>query len=85
MIPQSADTSPRIEQVLISLIRQSTIPKRLARMRSMSQSVIDLSRRAIMRANKNASEAELSILFVRHFYGESIAQSFRYFLERSSK
>jgi hypothetical protein len=85
MIPQSPDTNPRTEQVLISLIRQSTIPKRLARMRSMSQSVIDLSRRAIMRTNKNASEAELSILFVRHFYGEAIARSFRRFLERSSK
>jgi len=85
MVPQSSDTDIRAEQVLISLIRQSTIPKRLARMRSMSQSVIELSRRAIMRTNKNASETELSILFVRHFYGEYIARSFRRFLERSSK
>jgi len=85
MVPQSSDTDIRAEQVLISLIRQSTIPKRLARMRSMSQSVIELSRRAIQRANTEVSQTELAELLVRHFYGESLARDFRRFFDRASK
>jgi hypothetical protein len=85
MIPQSPDTDPRTEQVLISLIRQSTIPRRLGRMRSMSQTVAQLSHRAIERANKNTKDSDLAVLIVRHFYGESLAHKFRQFLDRAPK
>jgi hypothetical protein len=84
MVPQSPDTDNRTEQVLVSLIRQSTVPRRLGRMISMSQSVIELSRRAIQRAHAKASDDELSVLFIHHFYGESLARNYRRFMEQKA-
>ncbi|MBN2036676.1 MAG: hypothetical protein JW768_08050 [Chitinispirillaceae bacterium] len=82
MIPQSADTDPRAEAVLISLIRQSTVSERLARMRSMSQSVAELSRRAIKRANPGKNRTDLTVLYIQHFYGESLARDFQRSIDR---
>ncbi|MBN1130008.1 MAG: hypothetical protein JXA71_13535 [Chitinispirillaceae bacterium] len=82
MVPLSRDTDLQTEQLLVSLIRQSSVPRRLARMRSLSQSVMELSRRAIKRANTTASDDELSVLFIHHFYGESLARNFRRFIDR---
>ena len=55
---QSADTPPEIENLQLSLIRKASISKRLSRVRSLSQSVIQLSRRAIRRANPALNQRE---------------------------
>ncbi len=55
---QSFDTHPKIEEMQISLIRQSNVAKRISRMCSLSQIIIQLSLRAVFRANPKLSEQE---------------------------
>lgn len=84
MITQSADTNPKVEKFQISLIRQASIAKRIARMRSLSQTVVQLSRRAIMRANPDLSERELNLIFVSYHYGTELADRLRKYLDRKA-
>lgn len=84
MITQSADTNPKVEKFQISLIRQASIAKRIARMRSLSQTVVQLSRRAIMRANPDLSEQELNLIFVSYHYGTELADRLRKYLDRKA-
>ena len=58
MITQSIDTDPKAEKVLISLIRKTTPAKKLSQVRSLSQTMMQLSRRAIARANQEFDEQE---------------------------
>lgn len=82
MICQSPDTDPRAEKVLIELIRNSSVAERISRVRSLSQTVMYLSRRAIQRANPNMSELEVNLAFVEHHYGKALAGRLRSYLER---
>lgn len=84
MRTQSADTNPKVEKFQISLIRQASIAKRIARMRSLSQTVVQLSRRAIMRANPDLSEQELNLIFVSYHYGTELADRLRKYLYRKA-
>ena len=84
MIPQSFDTDPEIEEKLISLIRLSPVSRLLSHMRSLSQTVLSLSRRALSRAHAPRSDREQSVTFVRFFYGEPLAENFRRWLDRVS-
>lgn len=82
MISQSPDTTPEAEKVQIELIRKSSISRRMSIVRSLSQTVIYLSRRAIKRAKPSLSERELDIAFVANHYGEALAKRLRSYLER---
>ena len=73
MKTQSIDTHPRAEEIQIALLRQATVAKRLAVMRSLSQTIIQLSRRAIHRANPTYSQLEVNLAFVAYHYGEELA------------
>lgn len=42
-------------------------------MRSISNTAIELSRRAISRANPGANEEQLKLIFVVHHYGQELA------------
>lgn len=84
MRTQSVDTNPKVEKFQISLIRQASIAKRIARMRSLSQTVVQLSRRAIMRANPGLSEQELNLIFVSYHYGTELADRLRKYLDRKA-
>jgi hypothetical protein len=64
------------------LLRQASIAKRLAVMRSLSRTTIQLSRRAIHRANPTYSQLDVNLAFVAYHYGEELAQSLRRYLER---
>ena len=77
---QSIDTSPDIEKIQISLIRKLSIAERISILRSLSQTVIQLSRRAIARANSEFSEEELKGMFVEYHYGDELANRFRSYL-----
>lgn len=76
------DTARQAEEVQVSLLRQATVAKRLAIMCSLSQTVIELSRRAIRRANPTWSQRELDLAFVAIHYGEELAHGLRSYLER---
>jgi hypothetical protein len=80
MRPQSIDTNLEVEKFQISLIRQANIAKRATRMRSLSETVIKLSRRAIARANPGLSELELNLLFISTHYNENLANRLREYL-----
>ncbi len=82
MIAQSIDTHPGAEEMQILLLRQATVARRLAVMRSLSRTTIQLSRRAIRRANPTYSQLEVNLAFVAYHYGEELAKRLRQYLEQ---
>ena len=82
MIEQSPDTAPQAERVQIELIRQSSVARRISIVRSLSQTVMYLSRRAIQRANPSLSEREVDLAFVELHYGKDLAERLRSYMER---
>ena len=83
-MPQSIDTHPDAENIQISLIRTATIAKRISRTRSFSQSIIQLSRKAIMRANPKLNERELILTFITYHYGDELANRLREYLDQKA-
>ncbi len=81
MISQSPDTSPQAEKIQIQLIRESSVSKRISRVRSLSQTTMYLSRRAIQRTNPTLSEREVDLAFVANHYGEKLAERLRLYME----
>jgi len=82
MISQSPDTAPQAEKVQIELIRKSSVSRRISTVRSLSQTAMYLSRRAIRRAKPALSEREVDLAFVANHYGEDIAECLRLYMER---
>ncbi|MCK5075538.1 MAG: hypothetical protein KAR38_04135 [Calditrichia bacterium] len=82
MRTQSIDTRFEAEEVLISLFRKASTAKKFSQIRSLSQTVLQLSRRAIARANKELSERQIDILFVSNHYGKEIATNLENYLDR---
>ena len=84
MATRLSDTHPNAAEVQISLLRRATVAQRLSRMRSLSRTVIMLSRRAIARANPELSEREVNLLWVAHHYGSELAERLREYLNRKA-
>jgi hypothetical protein len=84
MKTQSSDTHPEIEKVLISLIQNLSTAKKISSVRSLSESTIKLSRRAITRANPNLNRRELNFKFVSYHYGEKLSELLREYMEGKS-
>ncbi len=82
MISQSPDTSSQAEKVQIELIRESSVSKRISKVRSLSQTTMYLSRRAIQRTNPSLSEREVDLAFVSNHYGEKLAKCLRLYMGR---
>lgn len=82
MRTQSRDTHPDAERVQIELLQKATEAGRFGLARSLSRTVIQLSRRAIQEANPGASEEELAVLFVEYNYGKELAEHLRADLAR---
>ena len=85
MKTQSIDTAPKAEKVLIDLYRQASPAKKFALVRSMSETMMQLSRRAIVRANEGLSEREIDILFVEYHYGKELALKLKEYLQKNEK
>lgn len=51
-------------------------------MRSLSQTVLRLSRRTLREMNPDLSEQALNVLFVRHCYGDELADRLEIYLNR---
>lgn len=85
MKTQSIDTHPKAEEVQIALLRQASIARRIARMCSLTQTILRLSQKAIAKANPGLSEQELKVLFARYHYGDDLANRLQeYFKQRAS-
>lgn len=78
---QLSDTDAKAEKTQIALVRKLSTPERVAILRSLSRTVIGLSRRAIRRANPELSEEELNYKFIAYHYGYEIAGQFRKYLD----
>lgn len=79
---QSIDTDPNAEKVLISLLRKASISKKFYQVRSLSQMTIQLSKRAIKRANENLNEEEVDLLFINLHYGQGLAERVKDYMRR---
>ena len=78
------DTRPEAEKVLISLLRNANTAQKFAQIRSLSQTTIQLSRRAIGRANRGLSEEQIDLRFITLNYGKELANNLKEFLDRKS-
>lgn len=85
MKPQSLDTHLDAEKVQIRLLRQASPAKRAWLMRSLSQTVLKLSRRTLRELNPDLSEQALKVLFVKHCYGDELADRLQTYLNRGKK
>ena len=61
MKTQSIDTHPEVEKIQISLLRKESTAQKFSRVRSLSNTALQLSRRAVARANKNRSPIGVSL------------------------
>jgi hypothetical protein len=66
--------------VQIELLRKKTVSERFALVRSLTAFTIDLSRRAIARANPDLSPDELRIKYIELVYGKELSQRVRDYL-----
>lgn len=73
MIPQSKDTCPETEKIVISLLKKKTLSNKFSTIRSLSKMTIQLSKRAIARVNKDLNEKQVNLLFIRYHYGDDLA------------
>ena len=80
MRTQSPDTHPEAERVQIEVLRKAGIARRMSITRSLSRSAIQLSRQGIRKANPNASEEEISLIFIEVTYGKDLADRVRAYL-----
>lgn len=71
------DTRPEAAAVQLGLLRQASVGRRAALARSLSATVIDLSRRALRDTMTAASEAEVMNRWLALNYGEDLARRVR--------
>jgi len=84
MRTQSTDTDRKTEAAWIAMLRKAKPCRKFAQVRSLSQTTLSLSRRAIARRNPHLAEAQLGALFVRYQYGEELADRFEQYLKNKS-
>lgn len=85
MKTQSTDTHINTESVLISLLRKQNTAKKFSIIRSLSQSTIQLSKRAIARANKGINEEQVNLIFIDLHYGKELAQKYQKYLDQKNE
>jgi hypothetical protein len=74
------DTRPEAASVQIALLRQASVGRRAALARSLSATVIELSRRALGDRMRDATDAEVLDRWVALNYGEALASRIRRYL-----
>lgn len=81
MKTQSSDTNIKAEKVLISIIQKSTTAQKFSQICSFSQTTMQLSKRAISRANHDLSELQINLLFVKYHYGKELANNLEKYIK----
>ena len=77
----SIDTDIKTEAAWIAMLRKARPCQKFAQVRSLSGTVLSLSRRAICRKNSYLKETELQGLFVHYQYGEELANRYKQYLK----
>ena len=80
-----SDTSPEIENVQIALLRKAGVTQMLMRMQSLSQTMANLSRRAIARSHPEFNQQEVDLFFVRLHYGDKLADDLKTYLDQQKQ
>jgi len=84
MRAQSEDTDLKAESMQVELLRSATVARRTAIAFSLSETMIELARRAIRRANPHFSEREVLLRFVALHYHPELAERLDVDLRRRS-
>jgi hypothetical protein len=74
------DTHPAIAAKQLELLRRAGSERRAALARSLSRSVIDLSRRELAVRMPGATADEVRLRWVEHHYGADLAEGLRAYL-----
>ena len=82
MRTQSEDTHPAAEAVQVQILRAASRAERSALSQSLSQSTIEMSRRARRRLYPELPEVEIRLSWVANHYGEDLARRLRTDLTR---
>jgi hypothetical protein len=82
MKTQSIDTNSDIEKIQISLTREKDVSEKLRQICSLSQVAMQLSKRAIARANRNLGEDQIRFLFIKYHYGKELAQRVEKYIKK---
>jgi hypothetical protein len=75
-----SDTHPDAERVQIELLRRAGPAQRLKMALDLTATAINLSRRAIARANPHFSEHDVNMRWVELTYGKELASGLRKYL-----
>ncbi len=78
----AADTSPEADRVQLELLRRAGETRRFGLCRSLTETVVALSRRALREAMPGASEDEVLLRWVALQYGDALAEGVRRRLDR---
>lgn len=71
------DTHPDIEHMQTEMLRKAGPTERVRLARSLSQSVMQMAWRSLQKANPDADEDEIAVLFVALNYGQELAEGYR--------
>ena len=82
MKTQSTDTNLKTERVLISFIRTKSPSKKLSQILSLSQTTMQLYKRAIARAHKQLNIDQIKLLFINYHYGENLAEQVKKYIDK---
>jgi hypothetical protein len=74
------DTRPEAARMQLHLLRKATVGQRAALARSLSATVIGLSRQALRESMKAASDSEIMDRWLALNYGEDLARRVRDYL-----
>lgn len=85
MQTQSPDTPCQFEEVWIEKIRQAGVAQRLSLACSLSQTAIQLSRRAIQRSHPDWPAHRVLLEFVELHYGRMLADALRALWEQPGR
>ena len=81
MKTQSIDTHPKMEELLITMIRKLSIAQKISKVSSLSQTIMFLSKRAITRANPYLTQNEIKTKYVYYHYGDNMAKLYSTYLK----
>jgi hypothetical protein len=80
--PVLSDTSPEAEKVQLDLLRKMTVAQRLGLMRSLTRTVVHLSRDSLARLHPGLDDRRLDLLWVEQQYGRDLALRLQDYLDR---
>ena len=79
------DTSSKIEEIQVNLIRKSSVSKRISIVQALTETTVQLSKKAILRANPQLNNQEINILFCSFTYGENLANKIKEYIKLKKK